>query len=308
MVLGENKTTVAPVRESLTDDPIQILKFAINAFAVGSVAIATLVEIRGGAARALGAQIAIAADGRFCGYVSGGCVEAAVAAEALEAISEGSDRSVLFGGGSSFFDVVLPCGGGITVAIHLLRDVVPIQKLLEHLARRRVAALQYRPRSQSLMEIDPPVRAGWDEFGFTTVFKPPARLILSGHSAEAEAVSRLAAASNFEVILVDRSHSAHDLERLIDPLTAVALLHHDLDAEALVLPVALRSQAFYIGALGSTRTHRKRCERLNAAGFSTSEVARIKAPIGIFGPTKDSASLALSIVADIAATKLAVVA
>jgi xanthine dehydrogenase accessory factor len=54
--------------------------------AKGGVALATLVEIRGGAARALGSHVAVAADGRFCGYVSGGCIEAAVASEALDAM------------------------------------------------------------------------------------------------------------------------------------------------------------------------------------------------------------------------------
>ncbi|MGM4986508.1 XdhC family protein [Rhizobium sp. 11_C7_N12_5] len=292
----------------MTDDPAHILGFAISAFARGPVALATLVEIRGGAARALGAHIAISADRRFCGYVSGGCIEAAVAAEAMEAMAVGCDRSVMFGDGSPFFDIVLPCGGGITVAIHLLREVGPLRHLFDCLAERNVAALQYCPRSQSLTVVDPPARAGWHQERFTTVYRPQTRVIVSSHSIEAERVARLASVANFEVVVLDRGATIDDIAKLIDPHTAVALLHHDLDAEALILAAALRSRAFYIGALGSTRTHRKRRERLRADGFSEMEVDRIKAPIGIFGPTKDSTSLALSVLADIAATRLALVA
>jgi xanthine dehydrogenase accessory factor len=78
-----------------------------------------------------------------------------------------------------------------------------------------------------------------------------------------------------------------------------------LDLEAAVIETALRSSAFYIGALGSTRTHRRRVERLTASGHDQREVERIKAPIGLFGPTRDSSSLALSVLADVAAARLA---
>ncbi|HCV71891.1 MAG TPA: hypothetical protein DHE23_11245, partial [Agrobacterium sp.] len=90
--------------------------------------------------------------------------------------------------------------------------------------------------------------------------------------------------------------------------TAVVLLHHDLDAEQAVLQAALRSPAFYIGALGSTRTHRRRVDFLVSSGFSRADTDRIRAPIGLFGPTRDANSLALSILADIAASRLSLYA
>jgi xanthine dehydrogenase accessory factor len=91
---------------------------------------------------------------------------------------------------------------------------------------------------------------------------------------------------------------------LIDPYTAVVLLHHDLEIEMPVLEVALASSAFYIGALGSTRTHRNRVQRLELSGTDRQQIDRIKAPIGMFGPTKDATALALSVLADIAAARL----
>ncbi len=75
----------APVVACLTDDPIEILRFAYEAWCSGiPVALVTLVEVRGGNSRPIGAQMAVRADGLYCGFVSGGCAEAAVAAEALE--------------------------------------------------------------------------------------------------------------------------------------------------------------------------------------------------------------------------------
>jgi xanthine dehydrogenase accessory factor len=144
-------TLSLPVRASTLDNPADVLGFAAEAVGCGGAALATLVEIRGGAARALGSHVSVAADGRYCGYVSGGCVEAAVAAEALQAIAEGRDRLVKFGEGSPFFDIVLPCGGGISVAIHVLRDENILREALSHLIDRQAVGLSYEPKSQTLM-------------------------------------------------------------------------------------------------------------------------------------------------------------
>ncbi|MBY5769928.1 XdhC family protein [Rhizobium leguminosarum bv. viciae] len=294
-------TAPIPVRASSTDDPAELLRFAIDAHGLGAAALATLVDIRGGAARALGAHMAVAADGRFCGYVSGGCVEAAVASEALLAMAEGRDRTVKFGDGSPFFDIVLPCGGGITVAIHVLKDVGALRHVLDRLERRQAPGLAYSPERQTLEPIDPLPRACWLDRDFLTVYRPRTRIVLSGQTIEAQAVARLAEASGYDVIVRGRGEGAADI---IDPFTAAVLLHHDLDAESAILEAALHSPAFYIGALGSTRTHRRRVERLTAMAFGQDDIRRIKAPIGMFGPTRDATSLALSVLADIAAARL----
>ncbi|NEI35896.1 XdhC family protein [Rhizobium leguminosarum] len=293
-----------PVRASLTDDPVELLRFAIDAHGLGAAALATLVDIRGGTARALGAHMAVAADGRFCGYVSGGCVEAAVASEALLAMAQGRDRTVKFGDGSPFFDIVLPCGGGISVAIHVLKDVGALRHVLDRLERRQAAGLVYSPERQMLEPADPRPRACWLERDFVTVYRPRTRVVLSGQTIEAQAVARLADASGYDVIVWGQGEGCRVAADIIDPFTAVVLLHHELDAEAAILETALRSPGFYIGALGSTRTHRRRAERLTALAFRRDDIARIKAPIGMFGPTRDATSLALSVLADIAAARL----
>ncbi|MGP4670266.1 XdhC family protein [Agrobacterium pusense] len=293
-----------PVRTSVADDPADLLRFAINAHQAGPVALATLVEIRGGAARALGSHVVVAADGRFCGYVSGGCVEAAVAAEALLAMAVGRDRVVKFGGGSPFFDIVLPCGGGVSMAIHVLREVGALRQALDRLAQRQAVGLRYSPQQETLEVVEMPVRSSWIEGDFITAYRPMTRVLISGRTAEAEAVARLAEAAGYGVTRWRTGDGIKNAVQDIDPYSAVVLLHHDLDAETVVLAAALRSSAFYIGALGSTRTHRQRVQRLTVQAFKTEDINRIKAPIGMFGPTRDTTSLALSVLADIAASTL----
>lgn len=292
----------SPVRANSVDNEADILRFAIEAAQSGRSALATLVEIRGGAARALGAHVAVASNGRYCGYVSGGCVEAAVAAEALEAIAEDRDRIVKFGEGSTFFDIALPCGGGITIAIHVLRDTDVLKDALGDLASRKSLALSYRPETESLVRLERvPVRSGWHDKDFICVYRPVTRVVISGQTGEAEAVRRLAEASGYDLTLLGSRSSSQ--ATAIDAFTAVVLLHHDLNLEEDLLRRALSSPAFYIGALGSTRTHRRRIDRLRSIGMPSEAFDRIKAPIGLFGPTRDSTSLALSVLADIAASR-----
>ncbi|SOC24772.1 xanthine dehydrogenase accessory factor [Alloalcanivorax xenomutans] len=295
----------SPVRTLRTDDPLELLTFARASFRGGGVAIAMLVGIRGGAARALGSQVVVTEEGEFAGFVSGGCVEAAVAAEALLAISEGRDRSVLYGEGSPFFDIVLPCGGGITVAIHVLRDIDAIDQVIACLDKRGPAGLAYSPQQQTLRCVASPEQAGWRDDTFVSVYRPVTRVVISGGGIEAERVALLAECSGYDAVVLDPSRAAEGLDGVADAYSAIVLLHHDLDAELPFLEKALNAPGFYLGALGSTRTHRKRIERLRGLGFSDEDVARIKAPIGLFGPAREASSLAISVLADVAATRLA---
>ncbi|MCW6030098.1 XdhC family protein [Pantoea sp. JK] len=294
---------IKPQQALQTDDSETILRFALEAMEADfAVVLITLVEIRGGAARALGAQMVVREDGRYCGYVSGGCVEAAAAYEALQVIASGKDRVVRYGEGSPYLDIVLPCGGGITLAFHRLRDAQPLRNVLDLLAKRQPAALCYLPKFQRLANVDYAEISGWQDDAFITRYLPKTRVTVYGRSVEALATASIAHAAGYEVL------SGEDVQtQNLDPFTAVILLYHDLDRELPVLLAALRSAPFYIGALGSLRTHATRVEKLLSLGFSEDEIARIKAPIGIFAQARDARTLALSIVADVAAARLNVI-
>lgn len=300
----EAPTLATPRKAFSTDRAYDVLNFAIDYFKAGlGVALCTLVEIRGGSSRPLGAQMAVAQDGSYCGYVSGGCTEAAIAAEALQAMRSGHDRFVMLGEGSPFFDIVLPCGGGITVAIHLVKDVEPLCSINMLVDQRRCASLCYRPGLEQLSLGLEGTQIGWNGETFVTCYRPKVRMVLSGRSLEVETAASIAKAAGYEVFLLEEGTETDDAPTFIDADTAVALLQHDLDREMPVLEAALRASPFYIGALGSSRTHEKRVERLRDRGHADEAIARIKAPIGLFGRARDAQSLALSVIADIASAR-----
>ncbi|MRH98213.1 XdhC family protein [Agrobacterium tumefaciens] len=294
-------TPPTPFCAFMTDDSEAIVNYAADGAETefGS-ALVTLVEIRGGAARALGAQMAVRGDGSYCGFVSGGCTEAAVAAEAIAAIAKGMDRYLRLGEGSQFFDVILPCGGGITLAIHVIKDLEPLRQILVALERRKRIGLRYDPAAQTISAINSPKSAAssWIGASFVRFYKPSLRLILCGRGIEVEATERVALASSLEVFSFERRSDEFDRTG-IDQDTAFAVLFHDLDRELPMLETALRHKPVYVGALGSKRTHARRCEALWALGYTPAQTSRIKAPIGMFGPTRDANSLALSVIADV---------
>ena len=297
-------TPPVPFCAFMTDDAEAIVNYAADGAETkyGS-ALVTLVEIRGGAARALGAQMAVRGDGGYCGYVSGGCTEAAVAAEAIAAINKGIDRYLRLGEGSEFFDIILPCGGGITLAIHVVRNAKPLRQILSALQRRKRIALRYDPGAQAIVatKSHETVVSSWHYTSFIRAYKPNLRLIVCGRGIEVAATERLAIVSGLEVFSFERRSTDFD-KTAIDQDTAFAVLFHDLDQELPLLEAALRQNPFYIGALGSKRTHARRCEGLWALGYTPDQTDRIKAPIGMFGPARDAGALALSVVADIVRT------
>nr|WP_202631913.1 XdhC family protein [Cronobacter sakazakii] len=293
-----------PEAAFLTDDSTAILRFAAQALRAGmAAALVTLVEIRGGSSRALGAQMAVRDDGAYCGFVSGGCVEAAAAFEALEAIACGEDRMVKYGEGSPYFDIVLPCGGGITLAIHPLREATPLLAVLNALSQRKAAGLRYHPATQTLQSVLQVQKTGWRDDVFDVRYTPCSQVIIFGRSVEAEATATIARAAGYDVQVNDGVNPQTVCAQM-DADTAVIVLFHDLDRELPVLEAALSDAPFYIGALGSQRTHAARTVALRERGFSEQDIARIKAPIGIFPKARDAQSLALSILADVAAARL----
>ncbi len=270
-----------PEQAFLTDDHRTILRFAVEALMSGKGAVlVTLVEIRGGAARLLGAQMVVREDGRYCGFVSGGCVEAAAAFEALEMMGSGRDREIRYGEGSPWFDIVLPCGGGITLTLHKLRSAQPLLAVLNRLEQRKPVGLRYDPQAQSLVCLPTQTRTGWNLNGFEVGFRPCVRLMIYGRSLEAQATASLAAATGYDSHIFDLFPASASAQ--IDTDTAVILLCHDLNRELPVLQAAREAKPFYLGALGSYRTHTLRLQKLHELGWSREETTQIRAPVGIF--------------------------
>jgi xanthine dehydrogenase accessory factor len=152
---------------------------------------------------------------------------------------------------------------------------------------------------------------------FVHVHSPPARLIVVGAVHIAQALVPMAALSGYAVTVVDpRRAFATDarfptvtlsddwpdeaMEKLApDARTAVVTLTHDPKLDDPALTVALRSPAFYVGCLGSKRTHAKRVERLKAQGLTDAEIGRIHGPVGLSINAISPAEIAISILGQI---------
>ena len=154
---------------------------------------------------------------------------------------------------------------------------------------------------------------------FINVFAPTTRLIIVGAVHVAQALVPMARALGYQVLIVDPRAAFATQERFgdvkiehdwpdealpaagLDAATAVVALSHDARLDDAALISALRSDAFYVGALGSRKTHAGRVERLKQAGIAAADIARIHAPIGLDIGAQGAAEIALSIIAEITA-------
>ena len=301
-------------------------------------ALATVVETWGSAPRQAGSQLAISGAGEIMGSVSGGCVEGAVVTEALEALEDGAPRLLTFGvSDETAFAVGLACGGTIRVLVEpvgegpqalspgLLADLVAAR------AARRAVALEVRPDGWTRRLLAPGEdaaadlrfrsdRAGMEEDGrFLAVHNPPLRLIVVGAVHIAQPLLSIARLCGYDPTLIDPREAFGSSARFPgetilpdwpdeamaalapDPRTAVVTLTHDPKLDDPAIRVALASPCFYLGCLGSKKTHAKRLDRLAAAGFQPDQIARIHAPVGLDIGAKTPAEIAVSILAQITA-------
>jgi xanthine dehydrogenase accessory factor len=294
--------------------------------------LATVVETWGSAPRPVGSQLAVSGTAEIMGSVSGGCVEGAVVAEGLEALEDGRGRIMEFGvSDDDAFAVGLACGGRIRVMVEpvgrgegieegLLGRVVAARAAREPLAvetdtgtwTRRVLGYQNLPEA---FDAD---RSGFGADGerFVWVSNPPLRLAVVGAVHIAQPLAEMARIAGYDVTLIDPREAFASAARFpgqrlvhdwpdaalaahgLDHRTAVVTLTHDPKLDDPALVAALRSPVFYIGALGSSRTHGKRAERLKEAGLGEDEVARIDAPIGLDIGARSPAEIAVAIMAE----------
>lgn len=288
--------------------------------------LASVIETWGSAPRRVGAQLAISGGGQIEGSVSGGCVEGAVIVEALEALEEGGARELEFGvSDGDAFAVGLACGGTIRILLEPIGAVLPEEMLAE-----LVAARAQRKPAAYVVDLDSGARridhAGhqdrfrMDRSGFepesrefVAIHNPPLRLIVVGAVHITQALLPMARIAGYDPVIIDPRETfgsgarfpgetiLHDwpdeavAQLGLDGRTALVLLTHDPKLDDPALMKALRSGCFYIGALGSTRTHAKRVMRLQEAGFSEAEIARIHGPIGLDLGASGPAEIAVSI-------------
>ena len=250
----------------------------------GHFALATVRATRRSAPRPVGSQLAVSEQGELAGSVSGGCVEGEVAIVAGEVLAGGESRLLTYGiSDEQAGSVGLPCGGEIDVSV----ERVPLSEL-ERLVEQ---AAPFKLLVFGAVDIAEALCRGAKELGWDAVVADPRATFATRE--------RIGSADE---LLVEWPDAA--LERLIlDDKTAVVVLTHEERLDVPALAGALRSDAFYVGALGSRRTQERRRERLLAEGLSEAEVHRISGPTGLDLGAETPAETAVSILAEILAVR-----
>ncbi len=293
-------------------------------------ALATVIQTWGSAPRQAGSQLAISGAGEIMGSVSGGCVEGAVVVEAVDALDDGRPRVLTFGvADADAFAVGLACGGTIRVLVEPVGAAMPeamLAAIVEARAARRPIGYGVHVETWArrlLAPADAPERfradrAGMEETGeFVTLFNPPLRLVVVGAVHIAQALLPMARLAGYDPVLIDPRETfgseirfpgervLHDwpdealAEVGLDARTAVVTLTHDPKLDDPAIIAALGSDAFYLGCLGSTRTHAKRLDRLRAAGLDEAAFARIHAPVGLDIGARTPAEIAVATLAQV---------
>lgn len=264
-------------------------------------ALALITGTEGSAYRPVGAGMVIAADGSCTGTLSSGCIERDVVRHALAALATGQGTRLRYGRGSPFFDLKLPCGGGLDVTILPRPDRVAVAAARSQIVRRTAARLRLQAQGVAPIELH---------------LLPPIRFAILGSGPEPVALARLAQAAGYALTCatpdgetaaqlpncLEMAAAAWPAALVLDDRTAVTLFFHDHDREPPLLAHALASPAFYVGAQGSRRAAEQRDATLAERGVPALQIARLRRPFGSFPSARNPRALAVSVMADVLAT------
>ena len=308
---------------------LSVLKSAVNWLQTGhSVAIATVVQTWGSAPRPVGSWLAIRNDGQVAGSVSGGCVEDDLISRVqTEILTRSTPEMVVYGvSQEEAARFGLPCGGTLRLLVEPKPELAVLEQLLASIRSHQITK-----RSVNIATGKSTLKPGSrnDEFAcndteMCTTYGPRWRMVIIGAGQLSQYTADFAIASDFEVIVIDpREEYAEGLNRSdvtfiqgmpddvlleigVDPHTAVVALTHDPKLDDMALMEALKSSAFYVGALGSRKNTQKRKERLLEFDISEQEVERLYGPVGLSIGALTPPEIAVSILAEVIAVKYGV--
>jgi len=250
----------------------------------GHFALATVRAARRSAPRPVGSQLAVSEQGELAGSVSGGCVEGEVAVVARDVLESGEPRLLTYGiSDEQAGSVGLPCGGEIDVSIERV-SIAELERLVEEGAPFKLLVF-------GAVDIAEALCRGAKSLGWDAVVADPRATFATRE--------RIASADE---LLVEWPDAA--LDRVApNEKTAVVVLTHEERFDIPALVRALRSEAFYVGAIGSRRTQENRRERLLEEGLSEAELDRLSGPTGLDVGAETPAETAVSILAEIIAVR-----
>jgi xanthine dehydrogenase accessory factor len=289
------------------------------------VALGTIVKTWGSAPRPIGAMVAVRDDGQVVGSVSGGCVEDDLI-DKVKAKLVAWTRPELFTYGVTNEEATrwgLPCGGTLQLVMEPLSEKSGIEDLLkkigsQQLVRRRLdmesgGATLEPGRWQDVLEFDGRV--------LSAVHGPRWRLVLIGAGQLTRYLAEMARMLDYHVVVVDPREeyaTGWDLaavpinrgmpddvvrELELDGHSALVALTHDPKLDDLALMEALKSAAFYVGAIGSKKNNDARRVRLREFDLSDEEIARLRGPVGLYIGSKTPPEIAVAILAEMTAVR-----
>ncbi len=299
----------------------EVLKQAHQWLADGhTVHLATVVKTWGSAPRQAGAMLAVRKDGRLVGSVSGGCIEDDLIARAqagqLPVRPEWATYGVSQEEAARFG---LPCGGTLKLVIEPLTAEGWLNRVIEVTSAQRLIGrwLDLSTGQSTLTEAKPGQLTEVKEQGCYFVYGPHWRLLIIGANQTAKALAQIATMLEFQVLVCDpREEFTADwdmpdvtlqpgmpddavLEIQTDARTAIVAITHDPKLDDMALLEALRSKAFYVGALGSSRNQTKRRERLLSFDLTEADISRLHGPVGLQIGSRTPAEIAVAVAAQL---------
>lgn len=286
-----------------------------------TVWLATVVQTFGSSPRQPGAMLAIRSDGVIAGSVSGGCIEDNLIDRAREGLlpairpelmSYGVTREEAHAFG-------LPCGGSLSIVVEPVNDFGWIAQLLTLIGQHRIVArtLEFSSGKVQLAEADASSQLLFDRESLTTIHGPRWRLLIIGAGQTSSYLARIAQALDYEVFICDPREEFRAVWEVADTLvlpdmpddavvklqvdsrTAVIALTHDPRLDDMALLEALKSPAFYVGALGSRANNKKRKQRLALFDLTDDEIERLHGPVGLPISSRTPPEIAVAIMAQL---------
>ena len=278
----------------------------------GDGVLAVITATEGASYRNTGTMMAFCPDGKRVGSLSSGCIEDDIAEHAKTALQTGRAMALRYGIGSPFFDLKLPCGGGLSILLIPNPDRTVLTRLLEMGAQRRAVSLSINLTDGALALSDSP-----DPGHLIVKIDPELRFWVYGHGVEALSFALMTQAAGYDVTLFGQESQQADLSRIgplniqtvtsfrtyacptPDSRTAVTLFFHDHENEARLLSQFLATDAFFIGAQGSLRARTRLLADLAALGVAPDHIARLRPTFGLIPSCRDPRTLAVSVMAHV---------
>ncbi len=305
---------------------LQVLKAAVEWQDAGrGVALATVVETWGASPRPPGAWMAMRDDGAMMGSVSGGCIEEDLVQRVFTAGRRVMPEIVTYGvtpAEAARFG--LPCGGAMRLVVEYGPDAAVLREMAHRLGKRELLArtLDVATGDAAVGPVKREERLSFDGRRLKTIHGPQWRLLIIGAGQASQYLAQMAMALDYEVMVCDprAQHRAGwriEGAKLVadmpddavlglapDGRSAVVALTHDPKLDDLALIDALKSDAFYVGCLGSRLNTAKRKERLRVHfDLGDDQLDRLHAPVGLPIGSHTPPEIAVSILAEITAIK-----